>query len=311
MSDERAATDGRLVELADGVFAWVQPDGSWWLNNAGVVLGDDGVVLVDTCATRRRTERFLAAVGAVGDGAPIRLAVNTHLHGDHCYGNVLLPDSTVLIGHERTREGLLADVLLAATPPIWSPSPDWGVDAIRAPTVVLHDQLTLFAGGRRIDLRHPGHSAHTEGDVVAWLPDEGVLFSGDLLFHQVTPLVFMGSVEGALRSLDWLSKFGATTIVPGHGTVIDGPDLADVLATHERYYRLVAQTARRGQAEGLSPLAAARDADLGEFAAWPDAERLVLNLHRAYAEAGGPPMDLVAALTDAVAFNGGPLHCAL
>lgn len=309
MTNDSDQTAGSLVGLADDVFAWIQPDGSWWVNNAGAVVGPDGVVLIDTCATRRRTERFLAAVDAATSAAPIRLAVNTHLHGDHCYGNALLPDSTVIVGHERTREGLLADFLLAATPPIWSPTPDWGVDAVRPPTVVLHDEMTLFAGTRRIDLRHPGHAAHTQGDVVAWLPEEQVLFAGDLLFHQVTPLVFMGSVDGALRSLEWLAAFSAATVVPGHGPVIDGADLADVLGTHERYYRFVAETARRGLAENLSPFDAVAGVDLGEFSGLPDAERLVLNVHRAYADAAGAELDLLAAFTDAIRWNGGPLHC--
>ncbi|HEX4700792.1 MAG TPA: MBL fold metallo-hydrolase, partial [Pseudonocardiaceae bacterium] len=257
------------------------------------------------------TERFLAAVDGATDGRPIRLAINTHLHGDHTYGNALLPDSTAIVAHERTREGLLADFILAATPPIWSPSPDWGITSVRPPTVVLRDEATLFAGQRRIELRHPGYAAHTQGDVVAWLPEEGVLFSGDLLFHQVTPLVFMGSVDGALRSLDWLAGFGANTVVPGHGPLIDKAGLPDVLAAHERYYRFITDTARRGMADDLAPLAVATGLDLGEFASWPDAERLVLNLHRAYADAAGTTMDLLAAFTDAITWHGGPLHCAV
>ncbi len=300
-----------LVPVADGVHAWLQADGSWWLNNAGVIVGADDVVLIDTCATRLRTERLLAAVDEVADGRPIRLAVNTHLHGDHTYGNALLPESTVIVAHERTREGLLADFILNHTPPIWSPAPDWGVTSIRPPTVVLRDRATLFAGRRRIELHHPGYAAHTKGDVVAWLPDEGVLFAGDLLFHQVTPLVFMGSLDGAQRSLDWLAGFAADTIVPGHGPLISAVALPDVLAAHERYYRLVADSAQRGQAAGRSPLAVATETELAEFRDWPDAERFVLNLHRAYADTTATEVDLLVALTDAVTWRGGPLHCAL
>lgn len=304
-----APESASLVPVADGVYAWVQPDGSWWINNAGVVLGDGGPLLVDTCATERRTRRFLAAVGEVAGGAPVRIAVNTHLHGDHTYGNSLLPDSAVIVGHQATRDGLIADFLLADTPPIWSPSPDWGAVGIRPPTVVVHDRLTIFAGTRPVELRHPGHPAHTHGDVVAWLPDDGVLFTGDLIFHEVTPLVFMGSVDGALRSLDWLAGFGAARVVPGHGALVT--DFDAVLDAHARYYRFVLETARAGQARGLAPLEAARAAELGDFAAWPDAERLVLNLHRAYAELSGGEMDILAAFTDAIAFHGGPLHCAV
>ena len=298
-----------LVTVADGVYAWHQPDGSWWVNNAGAVHGDDGVVLVDTCATRRRTERFLAAVAGATGGAPPRVAVNTHLHGDHTYGNAVLPAETTVIAHEKTREGLLADFILTETPPVWSPTPDWGVTEIRPPSVVLRDELTVFAGRHRIELRHPGYAAHTAGDVVAWLPDDGVLFTGDLVFHRITPLVMMGSVDGALRSLDWLAGFGAQIVVPGHGELIRGADLPDVLAGLERYYRLVADVTERGRAAGAPPLAAATACDLGEFADWPDAERIVLNLHRAYADAAGTPFDMVIAMADAIAWHGGPLRC--
>jgi cyclase len=302
-------TEPGLVPLVDGVFAWVQPDGSWWINNAGVILGEDGPVLIDTCATEARTRRFLAAVDSVAGGAPVRVAVNTHLHGDHTYGNCLLPSSAMIIGHQATRDGLLADFLLANTPPIWSPSPEWGALSIRPPTVVVHDRITVYAGKRPIELHHPGHPAHTQGDVVAWLPDDGVLFTGDLIFHDVTPLVFMGSVDGALRSLEWLASFGAAHVVPGHGALVDDFDV--VLDAHVRYYRFIQETARAGITDGVAPLDAARRTDLGEFADWPDRERVVLNLHRAYAELQETDMDLLAAFTDALAYNGGPLHCAV
>jgi cyclase len=80
-----------LHEVVPGVYAWVQPDGTWWVNNAGAVADDGEVFVVDTCATEMRTGRFLAAVDAACAGKPIRMAVNTHQHGDHTYGNSLLP----------------------------------------------------------------------------------------------------------------------------------------------------------------------------------------------------------------------------
>jgi cyclase len=300
-----------LSEVAAGVYAWVQPDGSWFINNAGVVHDADDAVLIDNCATAARTRRFLSAVADATGAAPIRFAINTHWHGDHTFGNALLPASTVLVGHEHTRSGILADTMLTMTlPPIWSPIPDWGVSRTRAPTVVLHDKLTLFAGNRRIDLHNPGHEAHTHGDVVAWLPEQRVLFTGDLVFHHVTPLVLQGSIAGALRALDWLRQFPAARIVPGHGPLIDEAELDKVLGAQIRYYQLVQQTASAGLAAGSTPLQAAHDCDLGEFAEWPDHQRIVLNLHRAYADATGAPMDLLDAFTDATTLNGGPLECA-
>jgi len=304
---DTTVSSGHLVEVADGVYAWLQPDGTWWLNNAGAVTGADGTFVVDTCATEARTRRFLEAVDAATGGAPVRFAVNTHEHGDHTYGNSLLPDGVALIGHEVMREHLLEDTLIDGCPPAWDPLPEWGAVTRRVPTIVTRTDLTVHSGSRRIDLIHPGHAAHTGGDLVAWLPGERVLFTGDLLFVGLTPLVFAGSVEGAMRSLEWIAGFGAEVVVPGHGPIANASDLPTVLADHERYYRFVLDLAASGRSQGLSPLEAAGAADLGTFAAWADPERIVLNLHRAYAEAEDRPMDVVAAAFDAVTWNGGPM----
>lgn len=297
----------RLVELADGVYAWVQPDGSWWVNNAGGVAGDDGSFVIDTCATEVRTRRFLDALRAATDDAPIRCAANTHEHGDHTYGNCFLPAETALIGHENMRNGLLADPVIDGCPPAWDPIPEWGAVFRRVPNIVTRSDLTVFSGTRRIDLLHPGYDAHTTGDLIAWLPAERVLYSGDLIFSGLTPMVCAGSVEGALRVLDWLADFEPEYLVPGHGAIVAEADLPTVLGAHERYYRFIIELAEEGRREGLDPLQLAQTADLGEYGTWSDSERLVLNLHRAYADAGGYELDMIQAFTDAVTFNGGAM----
>lgn len=292
-----------LRELVPGVYAWHQPDGTWWINNAGVVHSGGETLLVDTCATRARTQRFLDAVAAATSGAPIRMAVNTHLHGDHVYGNALLPAETVIVAQEATRQGILADFILTNTPPFWSPTPNWDIEAVRPPTVSFEESLRLTVGSVEVQLLHPGYAAHTRGDAVAWLPEQRVLFTGDFVFHQVTPLVFMGSVAGALRSLEWLREFPALWIVPGHGPVLEGSSFHAVLDQHARYYRFLLDLVDDNRA----PLEVAQAASLGEFAELPDRERLVLNLHRAYADARGEELDLSRSLKDAVVWNGGPM----
>jgi len=137
-----------------------------------------------------------------------------------------------------------------------------------------------------------------------------VLFSGDLVFVGGTPFVPMGSVRGSLAALAWLRGFGARTLVPGHGPVSAPSVLDDV----QDYLRFVQATAQRGKAAGLSPLELARQTDLGRFGELSDAERIVGNLHRAYAELDGAepgaPIDTGAALRDMVAYNNGqPLRC--
>ncbi len=305
--DVPTVQDGALHEVAPGVHAWIQPDGTWWINNAGAVTGSAGTLIVDTCATATRTRAFLDAVAVATSSAPIHFALNTHEHGDHTYGNWLLPDDATLIGHPKMRAVLAVDPFIEACPPVWEPVPEWGAEHRRLPELTVATSTTVHLGDREVEIRHLGHAAHTTGDLVAWLPDERVLFSGDLIFSGLTPLVMAGSLEGALRSLEWVAGFDPTVLVPGHGPIVGADDLDRVLGEHERYYRLVADLAEDVLASDRGVLEVARAADLGPFADWDDAERIVLNLHRAVADAGGTDFDLVAAFGDTLEWNGGPL----
>jgi cyclase len=296
----------RVLEVADGVFAYIQPDGSWWINNTGFIVGERLVCSIDTCSTASRTSAYLAAVEEVAGSTPTVL-VSTHHHGDHTNGNCLLPFATI-VGHERCRQLMLETGILRVDG-IWEPV-DWGDLTLAPPFITFEDRLNVYVDDLLVELHHFGTAAHTTNDVVAWIPERGVLFSGDLLFNGGTPFVLMGSVAGTLSVLPQLAALQPEVIVPGHGPPCD----ADAIDEVAGYLRFVQVTAAWGHGEGLSPLEAARATDLGPFAALTDAERLVGNLHRAYAEldgaAPGAPIDVVSALIDMVAFNGGaPLRC--
>jgi cyclase len=122
----------------------------------------------------------------------------------------------------------------------------------------------------------------------------------------------MGSVAGAVHVLQHvIMPLSARTIVPGHGQVFDGTEPIEQTLD---YLRFIKRTAIAGREAGLTPLQVASEADLGRFAEWPDAERIVGNLHRAYAELPDAPegttVDVIAALSDMVTYNGGaPLTC--
>ena len=134
--------------------------------------------------------------------------------------------------------------------------------------------------------------------------------AGDLVFSGGTPFLLAGSVLGAIEAVSALSELGAEIIVPGHGPVC-GPAGIDAVL---RYLRFVRDLAEQSLAAGAEPLGAARQADLGEFAALTDPERLVGSLYRARAElrgtARGAPVDFAAALAGMLEYNGGhPLTC--
>jgi cyclase len=305
-SDHPEIGPPRVEEVSGGIYAYVQPDGSWFLNNTGFLVGRQGVVSIDTTSTERRTRAYLEAIARV-TVRPVRTLVNTHHHGDHTHGNCLLPLATI-VGHPLCRE----EVMKSPFPPfpgVWTPV-EWGDLEPTPPFVTFEGQLTVWVDDLRVELHSVGVAAHTTNDLVAWIPERSVLFSGDLVFVGGTPFVAMGSVSGSIAALDWLRQFGAKTLVPGHGPV-SGPAAIDDV---QDYLRFVQATARRGKQAGLTPLDLARQTDLGRFAELSDPERLVGNLHRAYAELDGAPpgaeIDTAAALRDMIAFNGGqPLRC--
>jgi cyclase len=293
-------------EVADGVYAYVQPDGSWWINNTGFVVGPSGVLCIDTCATEVRTRAFLDAVDAVA-GPGRRTLVNTHHHGDHTNGNCLLPYATI-IGQERCRQAVRETGIMRPHG-LFEPV-DWGALDVAAPFVTFEHRLNVYVDDLLVELHHFGTAAHTTNDVVAWIPERKVLFTGDLVFNGGTPFVLMGSVSGALMVLDRLMEYDADVLVPGHGP----PCRPDLIDTVGEYLRFVQDTAADATAAGISPLEAARQIDLGPYASLTDSERIVGNLHRAYAECAGArpgdPIDLPAAFADMIAYNGGrPLRC--
>ncbi|MEV7423225.1 MULTISPECIES: MBL fold metallo-hydrolase [unclassified Streptomyces] len=300
-----AATDPYTVRLTPEVYAYVQPDGGWCLNNAGFISDGESTLLVDTAATERRARALRETVLAAGVPLP-RTVVNTHHHGDHTYGNGVFTPEAVVIGHDSCRsEQFAAGHQLHL---MW-PQNDFGDITITAPTVTYNDRLTVHVGGTEVRLIHPG-PAHTIGDTIVHLPEQSIVFTGDLVFRGGTPFLAMGSLRGSLRALELLRSLDATHVVPGHGPIGD-PSVYDGT---ERYLRYVGELAAKSHTKGLTPLEAARSADLGEFAAWRESERLVANVHRAYAELEGlpegSPLDAAAVFADMTAMNGGvPVAC--
>lgn len=302
MSARPRAPLGRLHELAEGIHAFLQPPGGWCLSNAGVLAGPDGLVLVDTAATRARAEALRTAADGLRRG-PVRTVINTHSHGDHVYGNFLFAPPAEIIAHELTGPEMQAVGL--GLQALW-PNVDWGVPVLRLPTVTFARSKTLLAGDRAIELHHVG-PAHTTGDIVAWVPDARVLFTGDVVIPGCTPFCLMGSVRGSLAAVGRLRGLEPLTVIGGHGQV-SGPEAFDET---ERYLRRVLDLAVEGVAEAMTPLQIADRRGAGEFGGLVDPERLVGNLHRAWLEITRPDLPLGAGIDvsgvfkEMVEFNGG------
>ncbi|MFF9621180.1 MBL fold metallo-hydrolase [Streptomyces griseosporeus] len=298
----------RVEEVADRVFAHIQPDGGWCLSNSGILAGRRGTALVDSAATEARARALRAAALAHGPGEP-RTVLTTHHHGDHTFGNAVAAPHATVIGHElaRTEMAERGEALKL----VW-PDTDWGdLGGIERslPTVTFTDRLTVYVDDLAVELIHVG-PAHTSNDVVVWLPEQRVLFAGDVLMPGCTPFVLMGSVLGALRAVRRIRALGPRVVVGGHGPVA-GPEVLDET---EAYLRWIGRVAADGVAAGVSPYEAARETPLGPYADLRDPERVVANLHRAYSEVLGRPLDTqirsAPVFAEMTRYNGGrPLTC--
>jgi glyoxylase-like metal-dependent hydrolase (beta-lactamase superfamily II) len=210
-----------FVEVADRVFVLRYPVLDV---NVTLVVGDERALLADTLATSAQAGELVAAVGALTD-RPLVL-MNTHHHFDHCFGNGMFADAPVYAHPEAT-------ALMAVADPA-ALSREWGLDGLGTTTVRLPDrqvahQETVDLGGRTVVLRHPGRG-HTAGDLVAFVPDAGVVVAGDLIeesgppqFEDAFPLDWPEAVT-AILALD------PRVVVPGHGAVCDA---AFVRGQHE------------------------------------------------------------------------------
>ncbi|HLT70566.1 MAG TPA: MBL fold metallo-hydrolase [Acidimicrobiales bacterium] len=284
-----------LHEIGEGVFAWLQPDGSWGWSNAGLVVDSGASLLVDTLYDLRTTGEMLDAMRrATAAAATIDTVVNTHANGDHCWGNQLVPDARIVASRACAEEmlelppALLAD--LVAAPPegptgellrrMFGAFDFRGIELV-PPTETFEGELTLHVGDREVRLIEVG-PAHTRGDVVVHLPAERVVFTGDILFNGGHPIVWAGPVDNWVAACERVIDLAPDTVVPGHGPVCTTAEVA-----HQRdYLRFVQREAGARAAAGMSPLEAARDIDLGEYADLGERERFVANVVAVYRDLG-------------------------
>ena len=192
--------------------------------NTGIVIGDDAVMVIDTQATPVMAQDVIRRIRTVTD-KPIRYVVLSHYHAVRVLGasgyepeHVIASRDTYDLIVERGEADMKSEIerfprLFRAVESV--PGLTW-------PTIVFEKRMTLMLGKRRVEIMQVGRG-HTKGDTVVWLPDDRVLFSGDLVEYDATPYTGDAYLQDWPATLDAIAALGPEKLVPGRGAALLNP----------------------------------------------------------------------------------------
>ena len=271
-----------LRELAPNVYGYVQAGGPGRNNvsvsDAGIIVGPEGVMVIDALAAPMHAKAFVDAIRKVTD-KPFRHLINTHHHGDHVNGNQYFPGAEI-VAHPYCRDEVLKMVEGPAT---WAKRDGWadGTEprVILPPVTTIENKVTYYYGKTVVEV-FPMLPAHTYGDLVVYLPQHRILFAGDIAFFYVAPFCQNAHPSNWISICETIDKMPVDTIVPGHGPIAGRALLVEMAD----YLRILKKEARLRYDAKLSPGAAAADIKLGKFENWIGPERIVMDTHRFYME---------------------------
>jgi glyoxylase-like metal-dependent hydrolase (beta-lactamase superfamily II) len=288
-----------LKNLGNGLWAWIQGDGSWGWSNSGLIEGDDGqVLMVDTLFTGRLTEDMLRAYrDAVPAAAEIDILVNTHSNGDHTFGNHLVGGARIVASEacRKEMEERPAPVFkeMARDPQAFGEVGrfihetmgvrfDFSDIEHRPPSETFTGTKTLELGGRRVALTELG-PAHTRGDIIVHVPDARTVYTGDILFSGGHPIIWAGPIGNWIAACDHILSLDVDTVVPGHGPVGDKAAVREL----QSYLEMIRDQAQACYEAGLSWEDASWEVGYAAFDSWLDRERVVANVANVYRELSG------------------------
>lgn len=288
-----------LHDIGNGCWAWLQPDGSWGWSNAGLITDGEASLLVDTLFDLKITAEMLDAMSnAIPQAKDIGMLVNTHANGDHTYGNELVKAERIIASEGTAEE-------FEHVPPavfhelVTNPGPhgragafvqecfcpfDFSNITLTPPTETFSGEMDLMVGDKKVRLMEVG-PAHTKGDTLVYLPDQKIIYTGDILFNEGTPIAWAGPVSNWIKACNIILELDVEIAVPGHGPIATKNDVRQM----RDYLIYVTEETRKRYDRGMDFLQATYDIDLGEYANWNDAERLVVTIQTLYDDFSDEP----------------------
>ena len=278
-----------FTEVGEGLYAFTAEGDP----NTGVIIGDDSVMIVEAQATPELANKVIEKVRSVTD-KPISHLVLTHYHavrvlGASAYGarEVIMSDVTRAQVAERGQEDW--DSEFGRFPRLFQGHEE--IPGLTWPTTTFSDAMTVYLGNRRVDIMHVGR-AHTAGDAVIWVPDQEVLFTGDIVEYHSACYCGDGHFTDWPDTLDNVASFEPRAIAPGRGDALVGEAMvAEAIANTKDFvrstYKPVEKVVARGGTLKEAWDAVRRECD-PKFADYAIYEHcLPFNVARAYDEARG------------------------
>jgi glyoxylase-like metal-dependent hydrolase (beta-lactamase superfamily II) len=231
---DRVCAADKLTQIVENVYAYVDTKNASTKNsfgaNAGVIIGKDGILVVDTMVSAKEAKRFIKDIRAISR-KPIKYVVNTHYHLDHSLGNSEFARvGAVIIAQENAGKAIenTAGETLKNVKEYGLTPKDMAGTSVVYPVLAYDNRMTIDIGGQRIEFIHARH-CHTDGDTLVYLPDKKVLFAGDVLFTNYHPFLGEGNIEEWIKELDDIKSMDIEKIIPGHGPISGKNDLDDMM----------------------------------------------------------------------------------
>ena len=231
--NQRAFAQQGMTKIADNVYSYVDTKNSSPQNsfgaNAGIIIGKDGIVVIDTLVSAKEAKRFIRDIKAISK-KPIKYVVNTHYHLDHTFGNSEFAKlGALIISHTNDGNNLKihGETALKNAKNYGLSEKDMKGTKIAYPALTFNDRMEIDMGDQKIEMFFIGHS-HTDGSILAYLPDKKVLFAGDILFTNYHPFIGDGNIEEWVKALDYIITMDVEKIIPGHGPLSNKKDIEDM-----------------------------------------------------------------------------------
>ncbi|MEL7464470.1 MAG: MBL fold metallo-hydrolase [Pseudomonadota bacterium] len=278
-----------FTEIGDGLWAFTAEGDP----NTGVIIGEESVMIVEAQATPRLARMVIEKVREVTD-KPISHLVLTHYHavrvlGASAYGadQIIMSDTARSMVVERGQEDWNSE--FQRFPRLFQGHEE--IPGLTYPTTTFSESMTVYLGSRRVDIMHLGR-AHTAGDAVVWVPDQEVMFTGDIVEYHSACYCGDGHFADWGQTLDNIKWFDPAAIAPGRGDALVGREMVDAALESTRdfvesTYRPVAKVAAKGGSlkDAWDAMRAECDPKFKDYAIYEHC--LPFNVSRAYDEARG------------------------